>query len=136
LALYVASYNIEAAKTASIRVVVPLAILFGLWLQSNLARYLGAIWFVGAMASAVWPLVSNDKLVWGFAPVWALALSVLCLALSGILLFSKQFADEFSRQRETQPKYKKVLIRLTVAVLIVLAIIATLNDVYNLFLAS
>jgi hypothetical protein len=135
LVLYIASYNTADAKTAAVRILGPLAILLGLWLQSNTVRFLGVLWLIVASTSAVWPLFSSERLIW-FVGLWALVLTALSLELSGILLFSKQFAAEFSRQREAQPKYKKVLFRLIVLVLLVLALIATWNDIHTLFSAK
>ena len=42
----------------------------------------------------VWPLVSNDKLVWRFAPVWALALKRPMSSTFGHLVVLKTHTDE------------------------------------------
>jgi uncharacterized membrane protein YoaT (DUF817 family) len=94
--LYVVSINPEKA-VHGVRVLVPLAVLLGIWFRSNVARYLGAIWFLFTAGSVAWPLVSSGKVgSWRLA-IWGLAVVALSLALTYILVFSKEFAKEFRR---------------------------------------
>jgi|RhiMetdeSRZDD1v2_1073273.scaffolds.fasta_scaffold706282_1 uncharacterized membrane protein len=97
LFLYVVSINPEKA-VHGVRVLVPLAVLVGIWFRSNIARYLGAIWFLFTAGSTVWPLFSSGKVgSWRLA-IWGLAVVALSLALIYILVFSKEFAKEFGKR--------------------------------------
>jgi hypothetical protein len=134
LFLYLVSFSFEAANRATIRVIAALAIVFGLWVLSNVARYVGAIWFLISVGSVIWPLVASDKIVFGAGLIWALVVGALSLTASWLLLLSKQFGNEFAYQRETQPKYKRTLRAVAIVVVVVLAIVATANDIYHLLI--
>jgi hypothetical protein len=110
---YVASINFErAVQAVAIRVFIPPAILFGIWLQSNIARYLGAIWLLISAGSVIWSLFSIEPVASIWWVIWAFAVVALSLVLTYILVFSKKFAEEFASLREKQPQYKRVLKRL------------------------
>jgi hypothetical protein len=130
--LYLLPYGYETASKAIIGIVVPLVITFGLWLLSKAARYVGAIWFVFAAAMTSWPLFMGGKInVW---PVfgWGLALAALSLAAAWLLLFSRQYGKEFAERRDAEPKYKALLRRIAITVIVILALIATANDIQHL----
>jgi len=97
LFLYVVSISFERA-VHGVRVLVPLAVLVGIWFKSNIARYLGAIWFLFTAGSVAWSLFSGGKTgSWRLA-IWGLAVIALSLALCYILVFSKEFAKEFGKR--------------------------------------
>jgi hypothetical protein len=48
------------------------------------------------------------------------------------MLFSKQFAYEFAKRRDSEPKYMRSLRRLLIGAVIVAALIATFNDIVQL----
>jgi hypothetical protein len=130
--LYVAFINFERALQASaIRVLIPLALLLGIWLQSNIARYLGAIWLLISAGFVIWPLFSSTAGDWRWV-LWAFVLVALSLVLAYILVGSKKFAEEFASLREKQPQYKKALKRLLAIVLIAAAAFIIYNDILHL----
>lgn len=125
------SDNSDVASKAIIRVSVPLAILFGLWALSNIARYLGAIWFLVSAASVLWPLFTNEPIVFIPGLIWGLVVAVVSLVTFWILVFSKQFGNEFAERQDVQPRYKKALRKTAIVVIVVSAIAATANDIYQ-----
>jgi hypothetical protein len=132
LFLYLLSFSFEAANRAVIFVALPLAVLCGLWLGSNLARYVGAVWFLVSVGAVMWPLVMGDKIVFWPGVVWGVVLGALSLSAFWLLVLSKRFASEFAYQRETLPPWKRMLRRIALGVIIVAAVIATANDIYHL----
>ncbi len=131
-----------APKSAVTVCAVSLVILFGLWVQSNLIRYLGAVCMVVWAGVLIWPLVSFGARFINqpgqtMPPIPALIFfpfsAVLNLLTAGLPLLSKKFATEFAYEREHQPKYKTHLKRAILTVVIVLMLIATLNDIINLW---
>jgi len=121
---------------AIVRVILALLIVFGLWVQSKVIRYAGAVWLIFAAGSVIWPLVASKGLVLSFMLILLLIASVLDLVAAYLLLFSKTFSSEFARLRETQPKYKSTIRTVILIVIVIAAVAATLNDIYHLFLAS
>jgi len=103
----ISSFDVALARSASVRPFVAVVIVFGLWVQSKIARYLGVAWYVLMIVSVVWALPSAR--VWSVTLALFLVVSLLQLAGAGILLLSKEFAREFAEQREKQPFYKKQL---------------------------
>jgi len=118
--------------------VIFLAIPFGLWLGSPVARFLGAIWLVFWAGALLWPLISS-----GIAPlisrpkfltmlasfyVFSAALSLL---IAGILLLSKKFATEFAYERKHLPRYKTFLKWSFGGVAILAMIIASFKDILH-----
>jgi hypothetical protein len=128
--LYLVSYSVE--RVPYTRALMAFLILFGLWVQSNNTRILGAIWFLIMVGSVIWPLFTLDKVNLNFVAILFLVSSALGLFVSYTLLLSKQFKTEFFHELEKRPKYKKTL-RIIVVVGIVLAgLIATMNDIIHL----
>ncbi len=112
---------------------LPLAIPFGLWVKSNFVRGLGAVYLVIVAGSLLWPVVSSN-FVLNRLPLAALYifLAGINLLIAGILLLSKQFAIEWAKERDQQPKYKRYLRLGLLYGLIGAALIATFNDIVNL----
>jgi hypothetical protein len=118
---------------------VSLAIPIGLWLQSNLIRYLGAVWMVVWAGALIWPLVSSGAVPFVNRPEQTILLMIFfsCSALlnlltAEILVFSEKFAKEFSGEREHQPRYKKYFKWSVLATVIVAMVTATVIDIINL----
>jgi hypothetical protein len=81
----------------------------GLWLGSNLARYLGAALMVLWAGALLWPLFSTSIVTVTSKPLLTLFYgfsTALNLLTAKILLLSKKFATEFAHERDHQPKYK------------------------------
>jgi len=57
---------------------------------------------------------------------------LLCLAVSWLLLLSKDFAKEFGDLRESQPTYKRILKQITVGGVIIWAVAGAAVDVSHL----
>jgi hypothetical protein len=116
--------------------VIFLAIPFGLWLGSPVARFLGAIWLVFWAGALLWPLISSGiaplisrpKFLTMLAYVFSAA---LCLLIAGILLLSKKFATEFAYERKHLPRYKTILKWSFGGVAILAIIIASFQDILH-----
>jgi threonine/homoserine/homoserine lactone efflux protein len=91
--------------------------------------------FMDFVASAIWPLFSGDKIVWNIVLAWIFSMGVLSLIIACTLLFSKTSANEFAEEWEKQAGYKKALRSAFAILLLIAAMAATLNDIYNLLLA-
>jgi hypothetical protein len=132
LSLYVTFIRHDSGSGAAQLLGLSVAVLFGIWVQSSLARYIGALWFFALAASFGWPLVRN----FGAGSLLMTALlaltCLLCLACSSILLFSKNFARELRQLRDAQPTYKRILRKWAIGSLIVLTLAATAVDIYRL----
>jgi hypothetical protein len=115
-----------------IYVVAALATAFGIWLQSNFIRYVGAGWFLISVGAIAWPLLFGGKVVWSPVVLMFMAIGILSLAAAYLLLLSKSFRAEFYANRDAQPPYKRVLRKAIVVLLIIAAVIATLVDIYRL----
>ena len=117
--------------------VIFLAIPFGLWLGSPVARFLGAIWLVlwaGALlwpfiSSGIAPLISRPKFLTMLASFYVFS-AALSLLIAGILLLSKKFATEFAYERKHLPRYKTFL-KWSFGVAIVAMIIASFKDILH-----
>ena len=127
-----ASHNLKSATF--LRVAITLLLLFGLWVQSDVARYLGAVWLLISVGTIIWPLLTVNKVIFSFATILVFVSGALNLLVSYILL-TKRFTTEFVHQQNTQPKYKGALKRAFIVVLILAVVFVTLNDVYHLFVA-
>jgi hypothetical protein len=83
--------------------------------------------------SLLWPVVSSnfvlDRLQLAALYIFLAGVNLL---IAGILLLSKQFATEWAKERDQQPKYKRYLRLAFIYGLIGAAVIATLNDIVNL----
>jgi hypothetical protein len=82
--------------------------LFGLWVQSDIARYLGAVWLLISVGTIVWSLFTAGKVILGLPTILVFLSGALSL-IASYMLFSKRFAAEFLHQQKTQPKYKGTL---------------------------
>ena len=129
--LYSATFKLGTAGPA-IRVSVALLVAAGLWLYIGFARYLGAVWFAASVAMFAWAAATNTRAAVGFPLYWTLAVSVLSVATVYVLLVSRQFASEFTALQATRPRYKKTLVLLLTGALVLAAIAATANDIYQL----
>ena len=109
------------------------AIPFGLWVKSDFLRGLGAVYLVIVAGGLLWPVVSSN-FVLDRLPLAALYifLAGINLLIAGILLLSKQFAIEWAKERDQQPKYKRYLRLGLLYGLVGAALIATFNDIVNL----
>lgn len=115
-----------------------LAIPAGLWLGSHFVRFAGAVFLVLWGGVLLWPWISSGAelrlgqlplaLVFGFSAVLSLVTAIM-------LLLSRKFSVEFSEERKQQPKYKSYLRRGLLAAIIAAVVLATANDLYQLFLA-
>jgi hypothetical protein len=63
--IHVAVHRPAFAGGVTIYTVATLLLAFGLWVHSQIARYVGAAWALLSLTSAVWPIASGGKLVWG-----------------------------------------------------------------------
>jgi hypothetical protein len=109
----------------------------GLMLRSNLIRYFGGVFMVIWGAALLWPLISGGTAPYSrpnslaFFSYYAFrgALSLLTAAL---LLFSKQFANEFAKRRDSAPRYVGYLRLLLIGAIVAAGLFATLNDIVKL----
>src|SRR3954454_13755247 len=83
--LHVSAFGSEAAKGAVVFVALPLAILFGLWLGSNFARYIGALWFLVSVGAVIWPIATTGKITFSFGAAWVVLLGALSLSACWLL---------------------------------------------------
>jgi hypothetical protein len=130
MVLVVVSANLADVRTFAYRAVAALAIAFGLWVHSNAARYLGALWFLISAWMMIWALVSRDNIVFSFALLCILVLVALSVTTACILLVSRQFAEEFRGRRETESRYKRTLRTAAHIAVIALIVIATAIEIY------
>ena len=107
-----------------------LVILAGLWLQSRIARYAGAAFYLLCGAAAVIALWGFDKPV-NVTVVWAVAIAVLSPVAAAILVFSKSFAREFAAEREKRPPYKKHLLNAFTFVIVLATTAGILIDIVH-----
>ena len=109
-----------------------LILAFGLWVQSKIARYLGAIFCFGCAAAVAWPIFVGDRIVMSLGLLWIISMGVLSLVIGCLLIFSKTFSKEFSFERTNQPRYKAHLRNGVIALLAIAAAVATVNDILHL----
>ena len=114
VALYVILVQHGTADGTLFRLAVSTVVLFGIWVQSGLARLVGGLWLLVLLLSFVvpliaWPAVSGL----GRASTPLEALFVLGFLLCGptywLLLGSQEFEKEFHELEKTQPGYKRSL---------------------------
>jgi hypothetical protein len=117
------------------RVFVSFAIVFGLWVHSNPARYLGAIWFLATAGFVVWGFGRTGTITFSFGQICTFVSAALGLTAAWILLLSRQFADEFRNRRETEPDYKASL-RNTVYIAAIAAVVILIAIDFFHFLRS
>jgi hypothetical protein len=115
--------------------VVALLIPLGLWLGSNFIRWLGVVYLVLIAGAVLWPFVSSE-----FQPTRLelaalfIFLATINLITAAILVFSKKFRIEFAKLRESLSRQKIYLRRALNWAIAGACIVATLNDLYHLFL--
>jgi len=114
VALYVVLVRHGTATGTFFRLGVSTAVLFGIWVQSNLARPIGALWllvlcFAFLLPLEFWPAVSDlGALSPLFQALYVLGL-LLCVPCYWLLSGSQGFQAEYERLRETQPAFKASL---------------------------
>jgi hypothetical protein len=126
----------DYGRVSYIRILLTTAVLIGLWVQSHAARYLGAMWLLVSVGVLIWMLFAAHKVAFNFAAVLVFLSGALSLIASYILLFSKKFISEFARQEKLQPDYKRDLRRALIALVILVFVVAIINDIYHLFLVK
>jgi hypothetical protein len=114
--------------------VVSFVIVLGLWVQSNLIRYLAAFFMVFWAGTLIWaappgsvPLINRPVNIIVLVPYYFSV--TLNLLTGGILLLSKKFGTEFAYERERQPKYKSYLRWLVASAAVVAVLIVTVNTI-------
>jgi hypothetical protein len=123
----------EYGKFSFVRILLTMAILIGLWVQSHAARYLGSIWLLFSVGVLIWFLFTSQNVALNFAAFLVFLVAALSVISSYIILFSKHFRSEFARQEKRQPDYKRVLSKTLSALVILLFIVASLNDIHRFF---
>jgi hypothetical protein len=123
-------------------IVITLATTFiiglGLLVQSNLIRYVGAVLMAAWGGGLLWGVsrgiapLSQPTPIYLLVFFYYLLLGALHLLTAAILIFSKQFANEFAKRRDSQPKYVRNLRRLLVGAIVGAVLIATFNDIVKL----
>jgi uncharacterized membrane-anchored protein len=58
--------------------------------------------------------------------------AVMGLVAASILVLSKPFAREFRAERENRPVYKKLLLHAYTALIVIAAVVATVNDIVSI----
>jgi hypothetical protein len=106
---YVQWYLPRLGDGAAIYAVGAVLVLVGLWLQSKIARYVGAAFYFLLAGVVAFNISGLGKQV-SVGLVWAVMAAVLSLAAGSILIFSKSFAREFAAEREKRPPYKNYLL--------------------------
>jgi len=114
VALYVILVQHGTADGTLFRLGVSAAVLFGIWVQSSLARLLGGLWLLVLLFSFLvpliaWPAVSDlGRASTPFEALFVLGF-LLCGPTYWLLLGSQEFEKEFHALGETQPAYKTSL---------------------------
>jgi hypothetical protein len=104
--------------------VLTVLVTLGLWLQSGVARYLGALYYLSAAGVGAFALVNvNNPVNLGIGVGLAATLMFLGLPLASILLLSKTFAREFAVERERRPAYKKILLYALTALIVAVVVV-------------
>jgi hypothetical protein len=128
--IYVQWYLPRLGAGSAIYAVGATLVLVGLWLQSRMARYVGAAFYFFSAGVAAFALWGGTQVNAGV--VWAATMAVLSLAAASILIFSKPFAIEFAAEREKRPPYKKYLLHAFTFVVVLAAARAILIDIVTL----
>ncbi len=106
--------------------------IMGLWLLSAFLRYSAAAILLCWGAVMCWQLVSDFQKFSIIALFFFLAFIAIMLSLGALLLLSKPFSMEFTRQRASMPRYKIISRRVLHWTIVVVAAVATLNDIVHL----
>ena len=142
-AIWLLSFTIPLTPQQTRVIVIALTSTFiiglGLLVQSNLIRYVGAVLMAAWGGGLLWGVSRGIMPLSRLAPAFLLVLfyyflsGALHLLTAAILLFSKQFANEFAKRRASQPTYVKNLRRLLIGSIIVGAtLFVTFNDIVKL----
>src|SRR5215475_430866 len=123
----------EYGRFSFVRILLTMAVLIGLLVQSHAARYLGAIWLLMSVSVLIWFLFAAQNIALNFAAFLVFLVAALSVIASYVLLFSKNFKSEFTRQEKRQPDYKRILRKGLTALVILLFIVASLNDIHRFF---
>jgi hypothetical protein len=132
LPLYVTLAHHGAASAPIERLGISVAVLFGVWLYSDLVRVLGGLWLLVSAGLLTEALVLNfdtDPVI----TIWFILACLLRLACAWILLFSTEFASELGALRETQPAYKRTLRKLAIEALTIAAVAAIAAGAQHIF---
>ena len=130
--VYSLTHLSSLANQVAIYVVAALAIFAGLWLLSNVARYLGTAFYTLSAGAAAFGFLTAKAVVMSVAVLWSASMGVLSLGVAAILIFSKSFATEFEAEREKRPGYKKNLLKVFAVLIGLCVVAATYNDIVNL----
>ena len=125
--IYVQWYLPRLGAGSAIYAVGAILVLVGLWLQSRMARYVGAAFYFFSAGVAAFALWGGKQVNVGV--VWAATMAVLSLPAASILIFSKSFAREFAAEREQRPSYKKYILHAYTFVIVLAVAAATLVDI-------
>jgi hypothetical protein len=140
LAFYIFS-GVGLVNAFVYRTIFSCAILCGILIKSNIARYVGAIFYTVSTGYVILGMFSGTNVVWGVGAVWALVVTGLSLPICYVLLISRRFSNEFTNRQQTPPymanntffeRYKRLLIWLILTAIIVAAVVATINDIMHL----
>jgi uncharacterized membrane-anchored protein len=107
-------------------------VLVDLWLQSRMARYVGAAYYLFVAGATVYGLASLSRLIVNVGIVSIVTAAVLGLVAASILVLSKSFAREFAAERENRPAYKKFLLHAYTALIVIAVVVATVNDIVSI----
>lgn len=119
------AYGVEVYAFAAVMVSV------GLWLQSRIARYIGALFYLFSAGAAVSSFFSTTA-VMSVGTVWVVTMAALSVVAALVLVFSRPFAEQFAAEREKRPAYKKYLLNTFTVVIVLTTVVATLNDIVRL----
>ncbi|MEP6836914.1 MAG: hypothetical protein ABJA75_02600 [Bradyrhizobium sp.] len=131
--MYAKFFMLRASDAAAIYAVQSVLVLVGLWLQSRMARYVGAAYYLFVAGATVYGLTLLSKPIVNVGIVSIVTTAVLGLVAASILVLSKPFAREFAAEREKRPAYKKILLNAYTALIALAAAAATLADIVHLF---
>jgi hypothetical protein len=125
------------AEAFIIALIATVITALGLLLRSNLIRYFGGVFTAIWAAALLWGLFSAGaqsllRPTGVVISLYYVVVAALNLLTVFILLWSKQFAYEFAKLRESEPKYIVHLRRLLIGAIIAAALFATFNDIVKL----
>lgn len=129
---YALWYFPSDANRVGIYVFVAAAVSIGLWLQSKIARSVGAVFYLISAGAVAWPLAFDRNIAMSIGTVWAVTMGVLSLVAALIFIFSKRLSEELSLEREKRTNFKKYLLNAFIILIVLAALAVTLNDIVNL----
>ena len=119
------AYGVEVYALAAVAVSV------GLWLQSKIARYGGAVFYLFSAGAAAYSFFSATA-VMSVGAVWGVTMAALSVVAALAFVFSRPFAEQFAAERERRPAYKKYLLNTFAVVFVLVTVVATLHDIVRL----